>query len=85
MAKIMTDSELVSLAYILETQLLSAATAWEIAMKCLPVGSKEYRRICRAGNEIQQAYVAIRDLAGSRWDTDQMNRHFTIKEGYSFS
>lgn len=85
MAKIMTDSELVSLAYILETQLLSAVTAWEIAMKCLPVGSKEYRRICRAGLEIQHAYIGIRDLARDRWDPDKMKRHFTIKEGYGFS
>jgi|LakMenE18May11ns_1017448.scaffolds.fasta_scaffold9089775_1 hypothetical protein len=80
-----TEEDAQRLAEMLGGQVLSAIQTWESAMKVLPISSKQYKAICKAGLACQDAYHAARSLTEERLGMDVASRFFTVGVYCGFS
>lgn len=82
----MNDEQLEQIGRLTSEMLKHADEVWALAMRTMPLASKDYRRICTTGRNIQETYYALRDMAYSRgWGEERIKQVFTVDTYYGFN
>jgi hypothetical protein len=73
MNKKLTDEELESMGRKAKQMHEDAIELWKESMKVLPLASRQYKKICRAGRAVQDMNVVLWGIAEDRqWTFERM-------------
>jgi hypothetical protein len=85
-AKTLSDQDLEILGKEVTQALQQCGKVWTSGMRVLKLTSPEYRNICKAGKNMQQAYVGLWALADERnWSEVKLKDVFGELISYSFN